>query len=56
MDHGERLGGVEKFIAHLCKGANDYEFERVCVDANNWRLGYGFYVFIISRRVKFLPD
>ena len=56
LDHGERLGGVEKFIAHLCKSGNDYEFERVCVDANNWRLGYDFYVFIISRRVKFLPD
>lgn len=56
LDHGERLGGVEKFISYLLKGVSEYKFERVCVDAKNFHLGYNFYVFIISKRVKSQPD
>lgn len=56
LDHGARLGGVEKFIANLVRDTIDYDFERVCVDVTNHRLGYSFYVFLISRRVKMSPD
>lgn len=56
LDHGQRLGGVEKFITKLLQGVRDYHFERVCVDANNFHLGYEFYAFIIGRRVKVRPD
>ena len=56
LDHGERIGGVEKFISHLLEGVSEHNFERVCVDANNFHLGYDFYVYVISKRIKNQPD
>lgn len=56
LDHGKRIGGVEKFISELLQGVRDYDFERVCVDAHNLHLGYEFYAFIIGTRVKVRPE
>lgn len=56
LDHGKRIGGVEKFISHFLEGVSEYKFERVCVDANNFHLGYNFYVYLISKRIKHQPD
>ena len=55
LDHGERLGGVEKFIASVIDEIEEYSFERVCVDAANLRLGYLVYVIRILLRVQRHP-